>query len=159
MFVNTNPWNSGKMKEKRLKTHGNILKSSNCFFSKQTYAYTCTPVCQIAGIGQGIHSDSFTWGLPVVDLWGGIPNTLCGHSTHKKCSVGNFSYLLDAYSDFLPTSTCRIEKGERTLQWRNLTNMISVRWSKFTSIVVSVYHQYDGMRIALFLCCFSPPNP
>lgn len=65
MFVNTNPWNSDKMKEKRLKTHGNILESSNCFFSKQTYTYTCTPVCQIAGIGQGIQSGS----LPEDSQW------------------------------------------------------------------------------------------
>lgn len=45
------------------------------------------------------------------------------------------------------------------LQWRNLTHIISARWSRFTSIVIShidsMYSWYDMGRAALF----SSPKP
>ena len=59
------------------------------------------------------------------------------------------------------------KRGERrgTLQWRNLTNVSSARWSKFRSTVIthvdSVYSWYDVMRITLYLWGLSkhPSHP
>lgn len=50
--------------------------------------------------------------------------------------------------------------GRVTLQWRNLTNTTSVRWSKSTATIVdsvgNMFPQYDMMKMALYLSDLPP---
>lgn len=94
-----------------------------------------------------------------------IPDNLCRQSSLKEGSIAPHSLHVGC-TWWLLSKEFNMDRGwegKITLQWRNLTNTASAKWSKSTSTVInhddSVYPCHDVMKMALYLCGLPPPNP
>lgn len=89
------------------------------------------------------------------------PNNLCSYCVLKK--VGHNSLLLK-YGLHMFTFFQKVQygRGEKRIQWKNLTNTTTVRWSTLISTVIrhihSMYPWSPVMRMALYLCVIPPQS-